>query len=82
LTFTLREEHKLRVMDKRVLMKRGKVTGYWNNEELHDGCAPPIVTTRIKARKIRWVVHVECMSEKRNSNVSLIRKPERNGFVL
>jgi hypothetical protein len=53
----------------------------WNYEELHDWYASPSVTIIIKARKIRWAVHVECMSEKRNSNVILMEKPERNRFV-
>jgi hypothetical protein len=62
--------------------KRVKVTGYWNKGELHDWCTLPSVTTRIKARKVRWAAHMECMGEKRNSNVILMEKPERKRFVV
>jgi hypothetical protein len=47
----LREEHRLRVFENRVLRrmfgpKRGEIRGRWNkfhNEELHNFCAPNIV---------------------------------------
>jgi hypothetical protein len=56
-SLTLREEHRLRVFENRVLRrtfgpKRDEVTGEWitqYNEELH---------TLIKSRRMRWVVHV------------------------
>jgi hypothetical protein len=63
-SLTLREEHRLRVFENRVLRrifgpKRDEVTGGWrklHNEELHN---------LIKSRKMRWTGHVARM-EKRN----------------
>jgi hypothetical protein len=56
---TLREEHRLRVFDNRVLRrifgpKRDDVTGDWrklHNEELHNLYALPNVIRMIKSRK-------------------------------
>jgi len=64
LLFTLREEHRLRVFEKRVLrktlqLKRDEVTGEWrlNNEELYGLFSPSIIHT-IKLRKMSWDGHV------------------------
>jgi hypothetical protein len=59
---TLREEHRLRVFEKRVLRrifgpKRDKVTRGWrklHNEELHDFYSSPSIIRMIKLRKMRW----------------------------
>jgi hypothetical protein len=59
---TLREEHKLRVFQNRVLrrifgLKRDEVTGGWrklHNEELHSFCSSPSIIRMIKPRRIRW----------------------------
>jgi hypothetical protein len=59
---TLREEHKLRVFEDRVLRgifgpKRDEVTGGWrklHNEELHDLYS----SHRIIKLRMRWVGHV------------------------
>jgi hypothetical protein len=61
LTLTLREEHKLRVFEKRVLRrifgaKRGEVTGGWRklyNEELHNLYSSPSIIRIITSRRMR-----------------------------
>jgi hypothetical protein len=66
---TLREEHRLRVFEKRVLRrifgpKREEVAGglrRLHNEELHSLYISPNVITMIKSRKMRWVEHVPCI---------------------
>jgi hypothetical protein len=59
----IREEHRLRVFENRVLRKpkRDEVIGGWrklHNEELHNlYCSPSIIRT-IKSRRMRWAGHV------------------------
>jgi hypothetical protein len=73
LGLTLREEHRLRVIENRVLRrifgpKRDEVTGEWrelHNEEVHIFYSSPNVIRQIKSRKIRWVGHVARMGEER-----------------
>jgi hypothetical protein len=67
LLFTLREEHWLRMCEKRVLrktlqFKRDEVTGEWrlHNEELYGLFSPSIIRT-IKLRKMSWDWHVARM---------------------
>jgi hypothetical protein len=65
-SLTLREEHRLRVFENRVLRrifgpKRDEVTGEWrnlNNEELHDLYSLPSIIRIIKSRRMRWAGHV------------------------
>jgi hypothetical protein len=65
-SLTLREEHRLRVFENRVLRrifgpKRDEVTGGWrelHNEELHDLYSSPSVIRIIKSRMMRWAGHV------------------------
>jgi hypothetical protein len=81
---TLREEHRLRVFENRVLRrifgpKRDEVTGEWrklHNEELHDLYSSPSIIRIIKSRRMRWAGHVERMREKRNACRLLVGKPE------
>ena len=69
----MREEHRLRVFENRVFRiifgpKRGGVTGEWrklHNEELNDLYCSPNIVRVIKSRRIRWVVHVGRMRERR-----------------
>jgi hypothetical protein len=65
----LREEHRLRVFENRVL--RGmKVTGGYrklHNEELHNLYSSSNIIRRIKSRRMRWAGHVACMREIRGA---------------
>jgi hypothetical protein len=66
LSLALREEHRLRVFENRVLRrvfgpKRDEVMGGWrklHKEELHDLYSLPSIIRIIKSRRIRWVGHV------------------------
>jgi hypothetical protein len=81
---TIREEHKLRVFQNRVLRrifgpKRVRVTGGWrklHNEELHNLYSSPSIIRIIKSRRIRWAGHVARMREKRNVYRLLVGNPE------
>jgi hypothetical protein len=83
-SLTLREEHRLRVFENRVLRrifgpKRNEVTGEWrklHNKELHDLYSSPSIIRINKSRRMRWVGHVERMGEKRNAYRLLVGKPE------
>jgi hypothetical protein len=82
LSLTLREEHRLRVFENRVLRriigpKRDEMTGGWrklHNEELHGLYSSPSIV--IKARRMRWVGHVACMGVVRGAYNILVGKPE------
>jgi hypothetical protein len=83
-SLTVREEHKLRVFENRVLRrifgpKREGVTGRWRklyNEELHNLYSSPSIIRVIKSRRMRWAGHVARMGEKRNVYRLLVGKPE------
>jgi hypothetical protein len=80
----LREEHRLRVFENRVLRrifgpKRDEVTGEWrklHNEELRDLYSSSSIIRIIKSRRKRWAGHVARMGEKRNSYRLLVGNPE------
>jgi hypothetical protein len=71
----LREEHRLRVFENRVLRrifgpKSDEVTGEWrkfHNKKLHDLYSSPSIIRIIKSRKMRWAGHVARRGEKRNA---------------
>jgi hypothetical protein len=72
-SLTLREEHRLRVYENRVLrrifgLKRDEVTGVWrklHNEELHNLYPSPSKIIRmIKSRRRRWAGHVARMGRR------------------
>jgi hypothetical protein len=68
-SLTLREEHRLRVFEKRVLMrifgpKRDEVTGDWrkhHDEELCNLNSSPNIVRVIKSRRMRFAGHVAWM---------------------
>jgi hypothetical protein len=68
----LREEHRLRVFENRVLRrifgpKRDEVTGGWrklNNEEFNNLYSSPSIIRMIKSRRMRWARHVTRMGRK------------------
>jgi hypothetical protein len=65
----IREEHRLRVFENRVLKrifgpKRDEVTGEWrklHNKELSDLYSSPNIIRIIKSRRMRWTGHVARM---------------------
>jgi hypothetical protein len=81
---TLREEHRLRVFENRVMArifgpKREEAAGSRrrvHNEELHNFYASPNVIRVIKSRKIRWAGHVARAGEVRSVYNILVGKPE------
>jgi hypothetical protein len=83
-SLTVREEHKLRVFENRVLRrifgrKRDRVTGgcrKLHNEELHNLYSSPSIITIIKSRRMRWAGHVARMGERRNVYRLLVGRPE------
>jgi hypothetical protein len=84
LSLTLREEHRLRVFENRVLRrtfgpKRDEVTGGWrklHNEELHGLYSSPSIVRVIKAKTMRWAGHVAHMGEMRGTYNILVGRPE------
>jgi hypothetical protein len=83
-SLTLREEHRLRVFENRVLRrifgpKRDEVTGEWrklHNEELHILYSSPNIIRQIKSRRMRWAGYVARMVEERIVYRVLMGKPE------
>jgi hypothetical protein len=81
----LRDEHRLRVFENRVLRrifgpKRDEVTGGWrklHNEELHNLFSLPCIIRMIRSRRMRWLRHVARMEAKRNAYRIFVGKPER-----
>jgi hypothetical protein len=84
LSLTLREEHRLRAFENRVLRrifgpKRDEVTGEWrklHSEELHNFYSCPDIIRRIKSRRMRWAAHVARMREEKYVYKVLVGKPE------
>jgi hypothetical protein len=90
---TLREEHRLRVFENRVLRrifvpKRDEVTGEWrelHSEELHILYSSPNIIRHIKPRRMRWVGHGregECVQDfdgKARRNETIDRPTHRRG---
>jgi hypothetical protein len=80
----LREEHRLRVFENRVLRrifgpKRDEVTGEWrklHSEELHNLYSSPDIIRQVKSRRMRWAGYVACTGEERKVYKVLAGKPE------
>jgi hypothetical protein len=86
-SLTLREEHRLRVFENRVLRgmfgpTRDEVTGEWrkvHRGELHNLYSSPDIVRQIKSRRMRWAGHVARIGEGRNVYRGLVGKPEGKG---
>jgi hypothetical protein len=84
LSLTLREEHRLRVFENRVLrgifgLKRDEVTGHWrklHNGELHNLYSSPDIIRQIKPRRMRLAGHVAHIGEGRKVCRALVGNPE------
>jgi hypothetical protein len=80
----LREEHRLRVFERRVLRrifgpKRDEVTGDWrrlHNKELNGRYSSPNIVRVMKSRRVRWAGHVARMAEGSGVYRVLVGKPE------
>jgi hypothetical protein len=83
-SLTLREEHRLRVFENRVLWKifgskRDEVIGGWrklHNEELHYLHSSPRIIRMMKSMRVRWAGRLARMGEKMNAYRVLVGKPE------
>jgi hypothetical protein len=83
-SLTLREEHRLRVFENRLLRRifgptRDEVTGEWrklHNRELHNLYSSPDIIRQIKSRRLMWAGHGARMGEGRNVYRVLVGKPE------
>jgi hypothetical protein len=71
-SLTLREEHRLRVFENRVLRRifgpKREEDGSWrklHNDEIHNLYSSPNIVRMIKSRRMRWAGHVEPMREGR-----------------
>jgi hypothetical protein len=88
-SLTLREEHRLRVFENRVMRrifgpKRDEVTGEWrklDGGELHNLYSSPDIIRQIKSRRLRWAGHVARMGEGRNVYRVLVGKPEGKNTI-
>jgi hypothetical protein len=89
LSLTLREEHRHRLFENRVLRrifesKRHEEKGGWrklHNEELHNLYSSPSTIRMIKSSRMRWSGHVAQIGEKRNAYRILVGKPERKRLL-
>jgi hypothetical protein len=79
----LREEHRLRVFENRVLKRifgpKRKEDGLWrklHNDELHSLYSSRDIVRMIKSRRMRWAGHVARMGEERGVYGVSVGKPE------
>ena len=85
----LREEHRLRVFENKVLKKIfgakiEEITGEWrklHNAELHVLYSSSNIIRNLKSRQLRWAGHVACMGQSRNTYRILVGKPEGKRLV-
>jgi hypothetical protein len=79
----LREEHRLRVLENRVLRRifgpKREEDGSWrklHNDELHSLYSSPNIVRVIKSRTMSWAGHVARMREERGVCRILVGRPE------
>ena len=80
----MREEHRLRVFENKVLRKifeakKDEITGEWrklHNAELHALYSSPNIIRSLKSRRLRWTGHVARMEQSRNAYRVLVGKPD------
>jgi hypothetical protein len=82
LGLALREEHRLKVFENRVLRKifgpKREEGGLWrklHNDELHNLCSSPNIVRVIKLRRIRWAGRVARMGKGRGVYRVLVERP-------
>jgi hypothetical protein len=83
-SLTLREEHRLRVSENRVLSrifgpKRDEVIGDWRKlhyDELHNLNYLAVIVRMMKSRRMRWTGHVARIGAKRNAYRIPVGKPK------
>jgi hypothetical protein len=79
----LREEHRLRVFENRVLRRifgpKREEDRSWRkfyNDEIHNLYSSPNISKVIKSRRMKWVGHVTCMGEERCVYKGFVGRPE------
>jgi hypothetical protein len=82
----LREEHRLRVFENRVLRKifgpKREEDGSWRklyNDEIHSLYSSPNIVSVIKSRRMRWAGHVARMVKGKIVYRVLVWRPEGKG---
>jgi hypothetical protein len=80
---TVRQEHRLRVFENRVLRRifgpKREEDGSWrklHNDGLHSLYSSPNIVRMIKSRRMRWAGHVACTGEGRGVFKILVGMPE------
>jgi hypothetical protein len=82
-SLALREEHRLRVFENRVMRRifgpKMEVEGSWrklHNDELHGLYSSLNIVRVIKTRRLRWAGHVACIGQGRGVYRVLVGKPD------
>jgi hypothetical protein len=82
-SLTLREEHRLRIFENRVLRRifgpKREEDGSWrklHNDELHSLYSSPNIVRVIKSRRMRWAGHAARMGEGRGVYRVLVGRSE------
>jgi hypothetical protein len=85
----LREEHRLRVLENRVLRrifgsKRDEVTGEWrklHSEELHNLYSSPDIIRQVKSRRVRWAGNVARIETREKCTRFWWESPEERDYL-
>jgi hypothetical protein len=86
LSLTLREEHRLRMLENKVLKrifgrKRDEVTGWFgklHNEEFRNLYSSPSIIRMMKLRRMRWAGHVARIGRRTHVGYWLENQRERD----